>query len=425
MRIAVVGGGTAGTIAAAHLTHHMPHAELLHIQDSRIPRIGVGEGTTPRFPPWFDEITKLGYSDLQERCNATLKHGTRFEGWGPEGEAFVNRFQPVRLIGYHFDATDLVEVLAEFVEATHIDARVDAITQESGTATLRLEDGTTHEVDCVFDARGFPPLESLDETSFSWIPTNAAILHRTPPIPAERVTRAVARPHGWIFVIPLAHFTSLGYIHNAAISEEAEVQRDFDAFFEEEGLEPFTQPRFLRFPNYVRKQPLEGVVFRIGNAASFIEPLEATSIGTAILQVREALTLLEQEGALASPLAVARHNAGIRQFVTKNALFLAWHYANGSRWNSRFWEHARSCIGTARQDPQLRPYFQELDAFVESAAEIRVDDITAPRDNDEWVRDVMPRIRMYHPFGNFSELNFAQVGHGIGYYAAAKSAASR
>jgi hypothetical protein len=25
-------------------------------------------------------------------------------------------------------------------------------------------------------------------------------------------------------------------------------------------------------------------------------------------------------------------------------------------------------------------------------------------------------LSLYRPFGNFSELNFAQVGHGIGYY---------
>ena len=51
MRIAVLGGGTAGFIAAAHLTRHLPQAELVHVFDSRIPTIGVGEGTTPRFPP--------------------------------------------------------------------------------------------------------------------------------------------------------------------------------------------------------------------------------------------------------------------------------------------------------------------------------------------------------------------------------------
>jgi tryptophan halogenase len=80
MRIAVLGGGTAGFIAAAHLTRHLPQAELLHVFDSRIPTIGVGEGTTPRFAMWFEEVTGLGFPHLAERCGATLKKGSRYEG---------------------------------------------------------------------------------------------------------------------------------------------------------------------------------------------------------------------------------------------------------------------------------------------------------------------------------------------------------
>ncbi len=95
MRIAVIGGGTAGFIAAAHVTRSLPEAELLHVFDSSIPTIGVGEGTTPRFPVWLEEVTGLGFSDLAERCGATLKNGTRFDGWGVHGSEFVNRFQPV------------------------------------------------------------------------------------------------------------------------------------------------------------------------------------------------------------------------------------------------------------------------------------------------------------------------------------------
>ena len=94
MKIAVLGGGTAGFIAAAHLTRNVPDAELLHVFDSRIPTIGVGEGTTPRFPVWFEEVTGLGFPDLAERCGATLKKGTRFDGWGLDGAEFLNRFQP-------------------------------------------------------------------------------------------------------------------------------------------------------------------------------------------------------------------------------------------------------------------------------------------------------------------------------------------
>ena len=37
-------------------------------------------------------------------------------------------------------------------------------------------------------------------------------------------------------------------------------------------------------------------------------------------------------------------------------------------------------------------------------------------DQHRWEEEIYPLLSIYRPFGNFSELNFAQVGHGIGYY---------
>ena len=45
MRIAVLGAGTAGYLATAHISRFFPQADLIHIFDSRISSIGVGEGT--------------------------------------------------------------------------------------------------------------------------------------------------------------------------------------------------------------------------------------------------------------------------------------------------------------------------------------------------------------------------------------------
>jgi hypothetical protein len=82
---------------------------------------------TPRFAMWFEEVTGLGFPHLTERCGATLKKGSRYEGWGCDGTDFVHRFQPVRLIAYHFDAAAVVDVLGEHVRATRVDARVEKL----------------------------------------------------------------------------------------------------------------------------------------------------------------------------------------------------------------------------------------------------------------------------------------------------------
>jgi tryptophan halogenase len=424
MRIAVLGGGTAGFIAAAHLTRTLPQAELLHIFDSQIPTIGVGEGTTPRFPGWFEEVTGLGFRDLAERCGATLKKGTRFDGWGTDGTEFLHRFQPVRLIGYHFDAAEVVRVLGEHVRAERVDARVQELHSSPDGIRVRLADDTVHLCDYVFDARGFPrPMdagggEAEDLIRLDWIPTGRAILRRLPAQRLSGVTRAAARPYGWIFQIPLRDWTSCGYIFNPRINSDADVETDFTAFLQEEGVSAWDNRGRLSFPNFLRRRMFDGRVFRVGNAACFLEPLEATAIGTAIVQIRSAAGWILEHGrdSCADPNEVEDFNGEMLSYVCRDSLFLAWHYACGSRWDTPFWHYARQGIERARTNAMVRAHLPDMEEFVEAGRALRGLALSAYEDQERWEREVYPMLTLYRPFGNFSELNFAQVGHGIGYY---------
>jgi hypothetical protein len=422
MKIAVLGGGTAGFIAAAHLSRYLPRAELVHIFDSRIATIGVGEGTTPRFPHWYEEITGRGFPELAERCGATLKKGTRFDGWGRNGCDFLHRFQPVRLIGYHFDAAKLVELLAENVRAQRIDARVEKLRTSTTGVELRLAGGCMYFCDYVFDARGFPRPDSGETTDdvvqLSWIPTGRAILRRLPPQRLSALTRAVARPHGWIFQIPLREWTSSGYIFNPVISSDADVEADFTTFLQEEGVLTWDDRGTLNFPNFLRREMFNGRIFRSGNAACFLEPLEATAIGSAIMQVRSATRWIVEHGD-----ERPRHSDEIEALnrllfscVVCDSLFLAWHYACGSKWDSAFWQYARQGIARAHAHAVARPHLAYMERFVEAGRVLPGRALAGYEDQDHWDREVYPLLRLYRPFGNFSELNFAQIGHGIGYY---------
>jgi 2-polyprenyl-6-methoxyphenol hydroxylase-like FAD-dependent oxidoreductase len=425
MRIAVLGGGTAGFIAACHLTRSLPHVELLHVFDSRIPTIGVGEGTTPRFCTWFEEVTGLGFSDLAERCRATLKRGLRFEGWGSRGTEFLNRFQPTRLLGYHLDAAEMVGLLIEYVRAQRVDARVEEVLTLVDRVQLRLENGTIHHCDYVFDARGFPSnvntgcgtMENLFQ--LDWIPTNRAMLRRLPAADLSGVTRAIARPHGWIFQIPLQGSISCGYIFNRDVSSDAEVDEDFTTLLQQEGVSSWIPRGLLNFPNFVRRRVFDGRVFWLGNAAAFLEPLEATAICTGVLEVRAAARLILDYGSHGGvdPAEVDGFNAKMFAYVVRNSLFLAWHYACGSRFDSAFWRYAMQGMERARNCALVRPYLIDMDAFVEAGRRLPGLTLPAHENEDDWDREVYPLLRLYRPFGNFSELNFSQVGHGIGYYA--------
>jgi hypothetical protein len=421
MRIAVIGGGTAGFIAAAHLTRCLPDATLLHVFDSNIPTIGVGEGTTPRFPVWFEEVTGLGFPELAERCGATLKTGTRFDGWGIQGAEFVNRFQPVRLIGYHFDATRVVRVIGEHIRAERIDARVEELRSLPGGVLVRLADQTPHLCDYVFDARGFPRPgvgAQNDLIQLDWIPTGRANLRWLPPGGLSGVTRAAARPHGWIFHIPLQDATSCGYIFNPRINSDAEVEADFTAFLQEEGVSAWTHRGMLDFPNFVRRRLFDGRIFWVGNSGSFLEPLEATAIATAIVEVRAAAHWIAEHGpgSSADPDELEAFNEGMVGFVCRNSLFVAWHYACGSRWDTDFWQYARQGMERARSSDIVRDHLEEMEEFVEAGRTLPGLALSVYEDQEAWDREVYPLLSIYRPFGNFSELNFAQVGHGIGYY---------
>jgi flavin-dependent dehydrogenase len=425
VKIAVIGGGTAGFIAAAHISHKLPEAGLLHIYDSRLPTIGVGEGTTPNFPVWFHEVTGRGFEELAARCRATLKKGTYFEGWGCRGADFLHRFQPARLIAYHFDAARVIPVLADHVRAERIDANVAALMSSADGVLLRLADGSTIPCDYVLDARGFPrpaagtgAAAGPELVELNWIPTGRAMLRWLPAGPPAEHTRSIARPHGWIFQIPLNGSISCGYIYNPRISEDAEVEQDFTSFLAAEGIEGWEARGTISFPNFACRTWSDGRVFRLGNAGSFIEPLEATAIGTAIIQARAATRWIQAHGAAGNrdSGALASLNRSIFAYVCRNSLFLALHYACGSCWDTPFWQYASQGLERARRHDMAREHLPEMEEFLEAGARLPGRHIAGIDDQGRWDREVYPHLAIYRPFGNFSELNFAQVGHGIGYY---------
>ncbi len=353
-RIAVIGRGTAGALAAASVARLHPDSdhELHHIYDSRVPVIGVGEGSWPSLVDQLQELTLLPHETVQQRLKGTRKYGVEFEGWGRRDRNFTHYFRPQQVAyGYHLSADLVGELLQENTQAHHIDAKVLDITRVDDGAQVAFEGRGPERYDLVFDARGFPrecdPREHID---LSFIPTNTAVIRRCPAIiQAERegptlqptYTRAVARPHGWVFVIPLTAHTSYGYVFNRDLSNIDEVQSDFDELLEADGVPEFEQRAVIPFPNFVHRQVYDGAVARIGNAAGFMEPLEATAIAFAQLQIGMVLRMRLTR----SPEFLERDAPTVNRFLINymlsSGLFVGWHYCCGSKYDSAFWRHAR------------------------------------------------------------------------------------
>ena len=353
-KIAVVGRGTAGALAAASVTRLHPDSdhELHHIYDSRIPVIGVGEGSWPSLVRELQQLTNLPHETVQQRLNGTRKYGVAFEGWGRLNRDFTHYFTPQQVsYAYHLSADLMAALLEEGTRARHVDAKVLNITRVEGGAEVEFEGLAPERYDLVFDARGFPKeIHSDRHIDISFIPTDTAVIRRCPaiindegdgPVLQHTYTRAVARPHGWIFVIPLTVHTSYGYIFNRDVTSLAEVEADFDAFLDADGVSEFEQRAVIPFPNFVHRQIYDGAVARIGNAAAFMEPLEATAIVSAQFQIGMVLhTRLNR-----SPEHLERDAPVVNQFLVNNmlcyGLFVGWHYSCGSRYDSEFWRHAR------------------------------------------------------------------------------------
>ena len=412
-KIAVVGRGTAGSLAAASVTRLHPDTdhELHHIYDSRIPVIGVGEGSWPSLVQEVRELTGLPHETVQQRLKGTRKYGVAFEGWGRRDRDFTHYFTPQQVsYAYHLSADLLAELLHESSRARHIDAKVLDIARVDGGARVEFEGRAPERYDLVFDARGFPRELDVDEhIDISFIPTNTAVIRRCPAIVEEAAgpvlqhtyTRAVARPHGWIFVIPLAVHTSYGYIFNRDVTGLDEVESDFDAFLASDGVPEFEQRAVLRFPNFVHRRIYDGAVARVGNAAAFMEPLEATAIVSAQIQI--GMVLKTRLGRSVEHLD--RDAPAVNRFLVKNVLryglFVGWHYSCGSRYDSPFWRFARD-----RTWPRYRsaadPAAVDCDALGEFDEMIRL--LNQPViDRNEWHRMCAVPLTSY-----------AQMSQGLG-----------
>ena len=95
-QVVVVGGGSAGWIAAARIAAaHRPNGEdgvqVTLVESATIGTIGVGEGT---WPTMRNTLRKIGISetDLFRSCDAAFKQGARFAGWvdGTAGDSYYH-----------------------------------------------------------------------------------------------------------------------------------------------------------------------------------------------------------------------------------------------------------------------------------------------------------------------------------------------
>jgi tryptophan halogenase len=289
-RLLVVGGGSAGWMAAAAIRTAAPALDVQLVESEEIGIVGVGEAT---IPPIRLLNRQLGIEEARfvAETNGSFKLGIRFLGWGPEpyihpfGQYGAD-FDPVPL--HHWWRKAREEGDTSPIEAHSLAAAAAARNRfappiaDRARVQSTFADGRCLEADFFVDASGFRSLllgEALGVAWLdwsNWLPADRAIAvpSSNPPALAP-YTQSTARPAGWQWRIPLQHRTGNGHVFSSAFMGEDEAAAILLANLE--GT-PLAEPRTLRFKTGRRRESWAHNVVAVGLAAGFLEPLESTSI---------------------------------------------------------------------------------------------------------------------------------------------------
>lgn len=411
MKIVIVGGGTAGWLAAAMISVKYPDNEITVIESSKIGIIGVGESTTGYFTELLlNDLSKeldLDHDEFIVETGATLKFGIKHKGWTKnidsyyygvlEGSPTVNG-TPDLLFAYNYceDPSSLITCthtgyllynnlsnlgidgqFKKYGHAMHIDAGLtgkyfakktlaknnvslidneikSCVLDENGSIKqLVLADDQIIDGDFFIDCTGFSRklINQLDERWVSYskhLPVNTAIpfpesyQENEMPVPC---TTAWAQKNGWMWQTPLLDRRGNGYVFDDRFTTVDQAQEEIETLLGRK-INPL---KVIKFDTGRKQQAWVKNCMAIGLSYAFVEPLEATSIHTTIVQIKTFVNeyLRPNLEDTVNPASIKMFNERIGRHIDDVVDFLVLHY-QGGRTDTEFWRYISS--GETRTD---------------------------------------------------------------------------
>lgn len=391
--VVVVGGGSAGLLAALTVKRRLPQLAVRVIRSPELGIIGVGEGTTPAFPRHLHEYLRLKPSQFWAEVHPIWKLGVRFL-WGsrpsynytfslqldkrlsglarPNGfyceEEFAfadpvsammahdKVFPPARdglpelhpSFAYHFENRKLVAYLEERardfgVEIT--DATVAQVERrDDHVSAVHLVNGERVAADFFVDASGFrseligrelnEPFHGFDRSLFC----DRAVIggwERTDES-IKPYTTAETMDAGWCWQIEHEHWINRGYVYSSHFISDEEARAELMR-----KNPKITETRVVKFRTGRHARSWVGNVLAVGNAYGFVEPLEASALMALCLQCRSFVESLEDCGGDPSPAMAAVYNSLTAEMWDDLRDFLAVHFRFNTRLDTAFWRACR------------------------------------------------------------------------------------
>jgi tryptophan halogenase len=385
MNIVVVGGGTAGWLSALILKKETNH-NITVIDNSSIGPIGVGEGTTGLFG---DIIRKyLSEEEFVRECGATPKMGINFIDWHKDDfisplygtfscnknydyalyygmkNSNVNLYSKTGLLAENKKisikkGTTKYSFLTEGINAYHldtyktinfmktkcmklgvkfIDSSIVSVTKNfiNKITSINCQDKTI-DCDFVIDCSGFhKKIVSEYNPKFisykKWLSVDTALTFRLSwddVIYKNPVTISRALSCGWMWMIPIQQNIGCGIVYDSKFTTDEKMILEVSNILGKK----IDIKKKIKFQSGRLKKSLYGNVASIGTCYSFLEPLQATSIHTTIIQVKKIVDFLNKK------ISTRQYNNYCADIVDNYADFVSLHYQfkyiDNEFWQSR------------------------------------------------------------------------------------------